>query len=97
MQLERCKTKIQTLGQTCKYCRHRFCLTHALAEVHGCGDLAKQEARTHIRQTGNLNVNSQYSHSNKAQMTHNVAAKKLTEKISKMQSGRNKSGAKKDE
>lgn len=30
-----CKTKVQVLGQTCTYCRRRFCLTHSLAEVHG--------------------------------------------------------------
>ena len=30
-----CKTKVQILGQTCTYCRRRFCLTHSLAEVHG--------------------------------------------------------------
>ena len=30
-----CKTKVQTLGQNCSYCRRRFCFTHSLAEVHG--------------------------------------------------------------
>ena len=28
-----CKTLVKTLGQTCEFCRNRFCLTHSLAEV----------------------------------------------------------------
>jgi len=28
-----CKTLVKTLGQNCEFCRHRFCLTHSLAEV----------------------------------------------------------------
>jgi ATP-dependent RNA/DNA helicase IGHMBP2 len=28
-----CKTLVKTLGQNCEFCRHRFCLSHSLAEV----------------------------------------------------------------
>ena len=43
-----CKTSITVLGQQCNYCRRRFCLSHHLPEVHGCGDAAKQSARSSI-------------------------------------------------
>jgi hypothetical protein len=61
-----------------------------LAEEHGCGDLAKQEARAHIRQTGNLNVNSSkvQAKSTTEKIRHEYAAKKLSEKINKMQESR---------
>ena len=31
--------------QQCNFCRETYCLQHALPEVHGCG----QEARNHAR------------------------------------------------
>lgn len=92
---DKCKVKIQILGQTCEFCRHRFCLQHSLAEVHGCGDAAKQSARSHIRQTGNLNTNGQ-SKSYQDQLKRDYAEKKLKEKIQNMQKerGRNDSNKK---
>lgn len=41
----KCKTKIATLGITCEHCRIRYCLEHAMPEVHGCGDAARAAAR----------------------------------------------------
>lgn len=43
-----CKTSIKTLGQKCEYCGQVFCLTHHMAEVHGCGSAAKVKARQDI-------------------------------------------------
>lgn len=40
-----CKEKTNTLMDTlskCKFCSSRFCLKHAQAEVHGCGDQAQR-------------------------------------------------------
>jgi ATP-dependent RNA/DNA helicase IGHMBP2 len=45
---ERCKTKVTVLGADCAHCRARFCLSHALAEVHGCGEAAKLAARQQL-------------------------------------------------
>ena len=45
---ERCKTKTAVLGADCVHCRSRFCLAHALAEIHGCGEAAKLAARQQL-------------------------------------------------
>ena len=42
---DRCKKSVLTLVQICKFCRRRFCLKHGLAEIHGCGEAAKIDAR----------------------------------------------------
>lgn len=44
-----CKKALGLLGRPCEFCRRGFCLTHLQAEVHGCGDAARQAAR---RQAG---------------------------------------------
>ncbi len=82
-----CKTLTKTLGQNCDFCRNRFCLKHSLAEVHGCGDEAKKQARAHIRKDGNLDVNKR-GHSYSAEIKHKIAEKKLHEKIKGMQEAR---------
>eukprot|EP00930_Biecheleria_cincta_P004590 TRINITY_DN105506_c0_g1_i1.p1 TRINITY_DN105506_c0_g1~~TRINITY_DN105506_c0_g1_i1.p1 ORF type:complete len:1124 (-),score=248.83 TRINITY_DN105506_c0_g1_i1:317-3688(-) len=43
-----CKAKINTLMDMvskCKHCSKRFCVAHAQAEVHGCGDAAMRAER----------------------------------------------------
>jgi ATP-dependent RNA/DNA helicase IGHMBP2 len=45
---EKCKTKTAVLGADCVHCRVRFCLSHALAEIHGCGEAAKVAARQQL-------------------------------------------------
>lgn len=48
---KKCKVKVKTLGQNCEFCLRRFCLSHHIAEIHGCGDVAKAQARaTHIKE-----------------------------------------------
>ena len=48
---KKCKVKVRTLGQNCEYCGHRFCLSHHIPEIHGCGDVAKAQVRaTHIKE-----------------------------------------------
>ena len=41
-----CKTGISLMGQQCKLCVRRFCLSHHLPEIHGCGDAIRKEARS---------------------------------------------------
>ena len=43
--LRLCKTNISLIGQLCSLCHRRFCLSHHLPEVHGCGDAAREQAR----------------------------------------------------
>ncbi len=88
-----CKVLTRTLGQNCEFCPNRFCLKHSLAEVHGCGEEAKRQARAHIRKEGNLDIRKKQSYS--AELKHKVVEKKLHEKIQRMQDARS-SGNKKD-
>ena len=41
----KCNAAASMLGVTCKHCRARFCLPHALPEAHGCGADAASAAR----------------------------------------------------
>jgi ATP-dependent RNA/DNA helicase IGHMBP2 len=50
----KCKNSTATLGQTCLFCRRIFCLTHHQAEVHGCGDEARRQARATAAREGKL-------------------------------------------
>lgn len=43
--LKGCKTKIHVLGQDCDFCGNRFCLSHHMAEIHGCGDAIRAKAK----------------------------------------------------
>ena len=47
-QYNQCKTSVKTLGQKCHFCSMMFCLTHHMAEIHGCGTAAKIKARQDI-------------------------------------------------
>ncbi|NWX17947.1 SMBP2 protein, partial [Aegotheles bennettii] len=49
-----CKANVTTLGQLCPHCNGRYCLSHHLPEVHGCGDKAKAHARQRISREGVL-------------------------------------------
>ena len=40
-----CKTSTVLLGQTCSYCKERFCLAHGQPEVHGCAADASKSAK----------------------------------------------------
>ncbi|NWR95037.1 SMBP2 protein, partial [Furnarius figulus] len=50
----RCKATVTTLGQLCHHCQRRYCLSHHVPEVHGCGDQAKAHARQRISREGVL-------------------------------------------
>jgi len=53
-----CKASTAVLGQTCPYCRLVFCLTHHIAEAHGCGDEARRQARAMIAREGVVRAGS---------------------------------------
>ncbi|NXJ77528.1 SMBP2 protein, partial [Trogon melanurus] len=50
----RCRAGVTTLGQLCPHCNRRFCLSHHVPEVHGCGEKAKAHARQRISREGVL-------------------------------------------
>uniref|UniRef100_A0A7M4ESU9 Immunoglobulin mu DNA binding protein 2 n=1 Tax=Crocodylus porosus TaxID=8502 RepID=A0A7M4ESU9_CROPO len=53
-----CKASITTLGQLCLHCNKRYCLSHHIPEVHGCGEKAKVHARQRISKEGVLYAGS---------------------------------------
>ncbi|NXL65769.1 SMBP2 protein, partial [Chordeiles acutipennis] len=50
----RCQASVTTLGQLCLHCNRRYCLSHHIPEVHGCGEKAKAHARQRISREGVL-------------------------------------------
>ncbi len=80
---DKCKTTVLTLGQHCKFCGKTFCLKHGLAEVHGCGEAAKIDARDKARQ---------YQEKGPSRKSDEIKKKhikrKLDKKISDMESTR---------
>nr|XP_020639747.1 DNA-binding protein SMUBP-2 [Pogona vitticeps] len=54
----KCKASIATLGQLCPHCNKRYCLSHHIPEIHGCGEKAKAHARQRISREGVLYAGS---------------------------------------
>uniref|UniRef100_A0A2D4K2J5 AN1-type domain-containing protein n=2 Tax=Micrurus paraensis TaxID=1970185 RepID=A0A2D4K2J5_9SAUR len=50
----KCKASVTTLGELCQHCNRRYCLSHHIPEVHGCGEKAKANARQRISKEGIL-------------------------------------------
>lgn len=80
----KCKKPVKVLGQKCIFCSLMFCLSHHMAEIHGCGDEAKIRARQDIAKYKG-NFPKQMNDVKKAQVT-----KKLTTQISKLEEQRKK-------
>nr|CEL67893.1 TPA: DNA-binding protein, putative [Neospora caninum Liverpool] len=47
----RCQASTKVLGRTCPFCRKRFCFSHSMPEIHGCGDAASAGARKSFRES----------------------------------------------
>ncbi|XP_075044094.1 DNA-binding protein SMUBP-2 [Mixophyes fleayi] len=56
----KCKTSVVTVGDFCLHCNKRFCLSHHIPEIHGCGERAKANARARISREGVLYPGSGY-------------------------------------
>ncbi|XP_028334691.1 DNA-binding protein SMUBP-2 isoform X4 [Physeter macrocephalus] len=56
--LAKCSASIVTLGQLCLHCGRRYCLSHHLPEIHGCGERARAHARQRISREGVLYAGS---------------------------------------
>ncbi|XP_056639147.1 DNA-binding protein SMUBP-2 [Diorhabda sublineata] len=82
---QKCKNKTKDFSIDCKFCKCRFCISHGLPEIHGCGEAVKREERAKmvhpVRQ-----VSQQKSSENAA---------KLTKKLKQLQLERKSKGPKK--
>lgn len=54
----KCTASTTTLGQFCMHCSRRYCLSHHLPEIHGCGEKARAHARQMISREGVLYAGS---------------------------------------
>uniref|UniRef100_A0A8C5LCH1 DNA-binding protein SMUBP-2 n=1 Tax=Jaculus jaculus TaxID=51337 RepID=A0A8C5LCH1_JACJA len=54
----KCSASTVTLGQLCQHCGRRYCLSHHLPEIHGCGEKARAHARQRISREGILYAGS---------------------------------------
>eukprot|EP01132_Coremiostelium_polycephalum_P002517 gene2517-3115_t len=43
--MKECGKNVEILGRVCLFCSRKFCTSHALYEIHGCGEKAKIKAR----------------------------------------------------
>lgn len=71
----KCKNKTNLIAIDCKFCKGRFCTTHGLPEIHGCGEAVRREERR------------EYMHPEPklSSEKHDQAQTKLTMKLKKMQ------------
>ncbi|GAQ91183.1 hypothetical protein KFL_007390070 [Klebsormidium nitens] len=85
-----CKKNVILLGQVCKLCKLKFCLTHGLPEAHGCGADAKKAARKEWLKTDG-NTKPQGSAQGSSKDWHRpYLAKKLKDQVDQKSFGRRK-------
>ncbi|CAI5700818.1 unnamed protein product [Peronospora effusa] len=73
----RCKKNITMFGNVCKFCKLKFCFSHALPEVHGCGDAVRKFERAAFQQPTTQSTDSKKFTSDKRK----VLKKKLKEQV----------------
>ena len=86
----RCKKSTSTLGQVCNFCSKIFCLSHHIAEVHGCGDAARHKARTVIIEDGVIHRGSGRPSKKPDEVTRTHLQRKLQAKLNDKTVGREK-------
>jgi ATP-dependent RNA/DNA helicase IGHMBP2 len=74
-----CKIPTDLVGLTCAHCRQRFCISHGLPEIHGCGEAACKAARREFRHPQPVKPDLQ---------KRNAMSKKLEKKLLQMAEGR---------
>ena len=85
---EGCKASVKTVFSACKFCKMRFCFSHGMPEIHGCGEAAKRMARQQISNDGKLYPGSgRPSNLPDARRKANLQAK-LDKKLEEMESSR---------
>lgn len=73
----KCKNKTVDFAIDCKYCNNRFCTTHGMPEIHGCGEAVRKDERKKF-------VNN-FGATKLTEEKHNQASSKLTQKLKQMQ------------
>ncbi len=92
-----CKTKITIIGANCQFCRVRFCLSHSMAEIHGCGDAAKTAARAQLVRDGKIYPGSGTPSTKTLDPVKRVhVQRKLDKKLAAMAEGRKAKDSSKD-
>lgn len=87
---KKCKVLTNTLGRNCEYCSLRFCLTHLMPEIHGCGDAVKEAARRIISRDGVLHSGSGHpSHKPNAQR-RGLLERKMEKKMEELSGKRSR-------
>ncbi|KFO74430.1 DNA-binding protein SMUBP-2, partial [Cuculus canorus] len=84
----RCKVSVTTLGQLCLHCNRRYCLSHHIPEVHGCGEKAKAHARQRISREGVLYPGSGSKDKSLDPATRAHLQRRLDKKLSELTSQR---------
>lgn len=49
---EKCRKKVNVIGQKCQFCGKRFCMEHSIPELHGCAEEARKHARRSLQKAG---------------------------------------------
>lgn len=81
-----CKKSVNHLGITCPYCHKKYCMTHNMAEVHGCGETAKRIAKQEYLKSME---DRKQQHTTRTDPTKRAQLqRKLDKKINDMSSGR---------
>ncbi|ENN79912.1 DNA-binding protein SMUBP-2-like [Dendroctonus ponderosae] len=71
----KCKNKTNLIAIDCKFCKGRFCTSHGLPEIHGCGEAVRREERREY-----MHPDPKLSHDK-----HEQAQTKLNMKLRQMQ------------
>ncbi|XP_035827063.1 DNA-binding protein SMUBP-2 isoform X2 [Aplysia californica] len=92
---KKCKTLTNTLGRHCDFCTRRFCLSHLMPEIHGCGSAAKDAARRIISRDGVLHQGSGVPNRKPDQTKRAHLENRLEKKLGEMAGRRSKNLEKK--
>ena len=70
-----CNTRIVNFSIDCKHCQLKFCTTHYLPEVHGCGEAARRDEKREFL----------HPHPKLSEEKHEKVSQKLSTKLKQMQ------------
>lgn len=79
-----CKNRTLNFSVDCKFCGGRFCTTHGLPEIHGCGEAVRRSERKNMTKSTNK----------VSQEKHSATQAKLSSKLKQMQLERKKQNVK---
>ncbi|XP_068963279.1 DNA-binding protein SMUBP-2-like, partial [Petaurus breviceps papuanus] len=83
-----CRTSVVTVGQLCPHCAQRFCLSHHIPEVHGCGEKVRAQARQRISREGALCAGSGTKNKSVDPVKRGHLQRRLDQKLGELSSQR---------